>query len=303
MAFDRGGLELWERVDSRSSEENVDSASITFNYIIRGSTSDILVKNFLIAKSPILHDGMKRESASIKPLGQDWWEGEVKYTWKESEDKDEDGWPKPVYSFDTKGGTFHVSHSIKTVAQHSTTGEPPPSFDGGIGVTKDKINGVDIVIPKLSFQETHHFPIEEVDGDFIKTLSRSTGKTNSDTFRTFEPGELLFLGASGSKGETDVSVTYGFEASQNVEAMKIGSVADVSKKGHDYVWTYYTDQADSSSGATVNKLRAVYVEQIYDSVSFHDALGLPDHLTPKQRKSAMRKDRARQRNAAKAAER
>jgi len=298
MTFDRGGLEMWERVDSRSSSEEVESASVTFLYIIRGSTSDVLVKNYLIAKSPLVHDGMKRESATIKPLALDWWEGTVKYTWKEEEDKDEEGWPKPVYNFDTKGGTFHVSHSLETLLRVSATGDVAPNFEGGIGVTKDKIDGVDVVIPKLSFSETHHFPIEYVTGEFIKNLSRATGKTNSDTFRTFEPGELLFLGANGTKGETDISVTYGFEASQNMENFKVAGVTVTKKNGHDYLWTYNTDQSDSSSGATVNKLRAVYVEKIYESTSFHDALGLPDHLTPKQRKSAMRKDRARQRNAA-----
>ena len=298
MVFDRGGLEMWERVESRETEEGVDTASITFNYIIRGSTSDLAVKKYLIAQTALLYDGMKRESASIKPLGEDWWEGEVRYTWKEAEDKDDEGWPKPSYSFDTKGGTFHISHSIKTTGTHSATGEPAPNFDGGIGVTKDKIDGVDVIIPKLSFQETHHFPLEYVTAEFLKDLARATGKVNSDTFRTFAPGELLFLGASGSKGESDVAITYGFEASQNNAGLTVGNVNQISKKGHEYLWTYYTDQADSSSGATVNKLRAVYVEQVYEEISFTASLGLPDHVTPKQRKSIMRKDRARARNAA-----
>ena len=69
MVFDRGGLEMWERVESRETEEGVDTASITFNYIIRGSTSDLAVKKYLIAQTALLYDGMKRESASIKPLG------------------------------------------------------------------------------------------------------------------------------------------------------------------------------------------------------------------------------------------
>jgi len=292
MAFDRGGLEMWERVESRTTDEATDSASITFNYIIRGSTDDIAVKKHLITKTTLSYDGMKRESCNIKPLGQDWWEGEVKYTWKEAEDKDDKGWPLPSYSFDTKGGTFHVSHSIKTVKSYSATGDPAPQFDGGIGVTKDKIDGVDVIIPKLSFQETHHFPLDKVDGEFLKDLARATGKVNSDTWRTFAPGELLFLGASGSKGESDVAVTYGFEASENNNALTVGGIANIAKKGHEYLWTYYTDQSDSSTNTTVNKLRSVYVEQVYESTSFRTSLGLPDHVSRSTRKSIMRKDRA-----------
>ena len=298
MAFDRGGLELWESVQSRASNESTKSADVTFNYIIRGTTSDVVAKKFLISKSPALHDGMKMESASVTPISLDWWSGDVKYTWKEEKEKDEKGWPKPTYSFDTKGGTFHISHSLKTVDKVSATGEPSPDFDGGINVTKDKVEGLDVVIPKLSFSETHHYPIDQVDGDFLKNLSRATGKTNSDNFRTFEPGELLFLGASGSKGETTVPVTYSFEASENMKNFKVGPINIERKDGHHYLWTFNTDQSDSESGSTVNKLRAIYVGQIYGEIAFA-SLGLPDHRTTKQRKSALRKERARERNAQK----
>ena len=287
MAFDRGGMDIWEHVDSRASDEQLDSATITFKYIVRGTKNDIVAKNYLIMKTSALYDGMRRESASIKNLGydsntSDWWEGTVKYSWKKN-DRDDENWPLPVYSFDTSGGMFKITHSIETKEKISATGEQAPDFDGGIHVSKDKIDGVDVVIPKLGFSETHHVPFSTVTGSFVKDLARATGKTNSDVFRTFAAGELLFLGCSGTKGDTDVTLQYKFEASQNMENQKVGSVTIESKQGHDYVWTYFSDQQDSLSGLTVNKLRAVYVEKIYESISFSEVLKLADHTNQDDR--------------------
>jgi len=291
MVFNRGGLEIWERLETRNSEEGLKSASVEFNYIIRGSSNDVLVKNFLIAKSPTEYDGMSIESVSIKPMSvqtggvDSWWEGTVKYTWAAKEKNDDEGWPLPTYSFDTSGGTFHISTSLMTIGSIPAPGTGnPPNFEGAIGVSKDKVQGVDIVLPKLGFSETHKFPVDTITGPFIKGLARATGRTNSDNFRTFKPGELLFLGATGQKSDTDVSVTYKFEASENMVDYKLGNVTIPRKDGHHYLWTHYTDQTDDSTGTTQNKLRAAYVEQIYDTCNFSQTLALPDHPTRKRRR-------------------
>jgi len=60
------------------------------------------------------------------------------------------------------------------------------------------VEGVDITIPVYNFSETHYLPTLIVTPQYKADLFRLTGRTNQAPFRGFQPGEVLFLGASGS---------------------------------------------------------------------------------------------------------
>ncbi|HMN39746.1 MAG TPA: hypothetical protein PKE29_02805 [Phycisphaerales bacterium] len=104
------------------------------------------------------------------------------------------------------------------------------------------------------------------------TLFSLTGKVNTGAFKGFQPGEVLFLGASGSRRGTDPDddweITFRFAASPNASGISVGSISGISKKGWEYLWVRYADQEDTGSHAIVKRPVAAYVERVYDEGNF-----------------------------------
>ncbi len=97
-----------------------------------------------------------------------------------------------------------------------------------------------------------------------------TGAVNSAPFRGFQAGEVLFMGASGTRRGVDVDdrweITYKFAASPNQSGMSVGSISSIQKRGWDYLWVRYEKQ-EKGSGA--DKVVVMYpvnvtVDQVYD---------------------------------------
>jgi hypothetical protein len=93
---------------------------------------------------------------------------------------------------------------------------------------------------------------------------------NSGAFRGFAAGEVLFLGASGSKtGVDNWEIAFKFAASPNVTSLSIGGGITVSaKKGWEYLWVRFADAEDSTAKALVKRPVAAYVERVYESADF-----------------------------------
>jgi hypothetical protein len=142
---------------------------------------------------------LQAESYSVEYLGDDAWQLEVTYTKEGAEDPEQ-----PDRSFDTGGGTQHITQaqpvgSGGTLDFENRFPSGAANQSGAIGVDGDSVNGVDIVVPALTWTETYDVPHQFITADYIKNLSKVTGTVNADTFRTFPAGEILFLGASGSR--------------------------------------------------------------------------------------------------------
>jgi hypothetical protein len=141
-----------------------------------------------------------------------------------------------------------------------------------IGFNGDNIEGVDIVTPVFNFSETHAIPDANVTGTYKAILFNATGKVNNATFKGFAAGEVLFLGASGSKrNDGPWEVTFRFAASQNVTGQTIGEITGINKKGWEYLWTYFKET--TSQGANISSPEQVNVEKVYESTDF-SLLGL-----------------------------
>ncbi|MBL8747065.1 MAG: hypothetical protein JNK58_12015, partial [Phycisphaerae bacterium] len=99
-----------------------------------------------------------------------------------------------------------------------------------------------------------------------------TGKVNSDPFREFQAGEVLFLGASGSKREAsggeDWEITFRFAASPNRTGIVVGPITGISKKGWEYLWVRYEDAEDAAAQAIVKRPVGAYVERVYSEGAF-----------------------------------
>jgi hypothetical protein len=212
------------------------------------------------------------ESYSVSYLGDNAWQRTINYE-KTGADDEATAPLKRARSFDTTGGTQH-----KTQAEaESRFGSNAPDQQKAIGVDSNGVNGVDIVVPQLSWQESYDVPNSYVTSAWIRGVAGVTGTTNNAAFRGFEAGEVLFLGCSGSqewddqKGSGPWSLSFRFAASKNVTGETIGDITGIAKKGHEYLWVRYEDAV--SSGSLLKKPKAVYVNKVYKDSNF-SALGI-----------------------------
>lgn len=206
------------------------------------------------------------ESYSVSFLGDNAWQVTINY----SKDGAEDGTEplKRARSFDTTGGTQHISQAYGEMK----FGTNAPDQQKAIGVDSNGVNGVDIVVPQLQWQETYDVPNLYVTSAWIRGVSGVTGTTNSAAFRGFEPGEVLFMGCSGSqewddqKGRGPWNLSFRFVASKNVTGETIGDISGVNKKGHEYLWVRYEES--ESQNVLIKKPKAVYVNKVYREGDF-----------------------------------
>lgn len=252
--------EKWESRETTVGE----SPSVDLIYIVRGTDSDVAAKAALAATSPVLYDGLVRQSLHIERIAEDIWEGSVRYGELQPPETGDS-----TYQFDTGGGTQHITQSLQTVGRYAPPGKTAPNFQGAIGVTHDNVEGVDITVPVYNFSETHYIPTALVTLAYKAALFYLTGKVNDAPFRGFAPGEVLFLGASGSKrGQDDWEITFRFAASPNVTNLTIGNITGINKKGWEYLWVRYADDEDTAAKVLVKKPIAAYVEQVYQYGDF-----------------------------------
>jgi hypothetical protein len=232
---------------------------------------------------------LQAESYTLEYLGDQAWQLEVSYSKEGGESEEQRDPMKRSRSFDTGGGTQHVTQAIGSDAfpngeQRFHTGSPAaPNMFGAIGVDGDSVNGVDIIIPQLTWTESYDVPNQYVSTNYIKTVSSLTGTVNNAAFRTFAAGEVLFAGASGSqqwdsdKGDGPWNLSYKFIASPNqgsgktLPAITVGAVTNVEKDGHDYLWVRYEDSV--ANDTLFKQPKFVYVNKVYRRADFSQ-LGL-----------------------------
>lgn len=119
-------------------------------------------------------------------------------------------------------------------------------------------------VPVYNFSETHYIDAALMTGAYKAALFFLTGAVNNAPFRGFAAGEVLFLGASGSKrGQDDWEIRFRFAASPNVTGLVVGSITGINKRGWEYLWGRYADAEDTAAKALVKRPVAAYVEQVY----------------------------------------
>jgi len=249
--------------------------SVEFSYQVRGTASDVNAKNAMLGEAPSSYQYLARQSSQIEPVVMDTanpdgciWKGTVRYA-RASQASEPPETGESTFSFDTGGGSQHVTQSISTVNKYAPSGKTAPDFKGAIGATHDSVEGVDITVPVYNFSETHYIPDAAVTGGYKATLFNLTGKTNNASWNGFAAGEVLFLGAAGSKrGDDDWEITFRFAASPNKTGLSVGDITGIDKKGWQYMWVRYADAEDAAAKAIVKKPVAVYIEKVYEEGDF-----------------------------------
>ena len=260
-------ITVTEKFESRAG----DNGSIDLIYVVDGTDDDAAARAALAAEAPATHAGLVRDDDSlhVEPTGFNLWEGKARYVKQEFTPP---ATGDTVFTFDTTGGTQHITQSRQTMQRRPAPGTTAPDFGGAIGVTADGVEGVDITVPVFQFSETHYFTNGQVTPSYKGTLFTLTGKVNSGAFKGFQAGEVLFLGASGSRRGTDPDddweITFRFAASPNETGLSVGSITGINKKGWEYLWVRYADDEDANAKVLVKKPIAAYVERVYENGDF-----------------------------------
>ncbi len=244
-----------ERFDSKEVSESKDNPTHDLVYMIMNTEDYSTAKSLMASALPAKVGDLFLDDYHIVHLGNGVWEGTARYVKWKSESQ---------YSFDTGGGTQHISQSIVNVGSYAAPGFSAPNFFGAIGVTDDRVEGTDITVPVFNFTETHYILNELVTPAYKLALFNLTGKVNGGGFKGFAKGEVLFLGASGAKrGLDDWEITFRFAASPNVASLTLGSITGISKEGWQYLWVRFIDDEDATAKALIKRPVAAYVEQVY----------------------------------------
>ncbi len=232
-------------------------------YTVEGTTDEVEALNAAYAVVPLYVGALRRRPPTIEQVGENLWEVRVQFCILDD-----------VFTFDTSGGSQHITQSLETLGRYGTSA---PDFQGAIGVTRDNVDGTDITVPVFQFGVTKVEPVENVPSNYVQFLYGLTGRINSAAYTltvdnvvmTFQAGELLFLGASGNKRIREHwEFNYRFAASPNVSNTSLGGISGITKRGWDYLWVRYADDEDQSAGAIVKRPVAVYVERVYQSADF-----------------------------------
>ena len=222
--------------------------------------------------------GMALESLEVmERVNGDTWKVKAVYEAEEGETPDNPDAEEETssFAFDTGGGTMHRNQSLKTVAR---VPDDAPDFNGAIEVDNEgNVNGVDVTMPVLNFTETHTMSGSRVSTAYKKNVAALTGTVNRSSFRGFASGEVLFLGASGTKRSKKASapweITFRFAVSPNQSGLSVGKLTVPNKRGWDYLWVRYADKVSDNRKNVVKEPVAAYVEQVYPEGDFGN-LGL-----------------------------
>ena len=195
-------------------------------FVVTGAGNEQFVAMACLNDIPLWYSGVPRGTIVIgERVNNTTWKVDVEYAWPEKKIPPDPGAPAQLWDFDTSGGTSHVTQSIATVAVYTPAGIKAADNHGAIGYNGKAIEGVDIVTPVFQFTVVKTMTTAEVTNAYIQTLFGITGYVNSTPFLgMFDPGEVLFLGASGSqKGADEWSLTYRFAASPNRTGLTVGA--------------------------------------------------------------------------------
>jgi len=274
-------IRIREQVASRDGMDGTDQSSTRqLKWLVWGTYDVSLAEAQLSPSIPLLWQGLIFKGLTWEQQSPTSWLFTANYQdpkKQEDENKLEEG--EFTFSFDTTGGTLHVSTNPNGTDKYSIdiVDDPPVETLGAINVDADRQpQGVDITIPSMLYRITYQFPDDHfVDFDafldYSKTVEELTGTTNESTRLKRAPGELLLLGGTGKwSTKSGPLIDYSIAVSKNQTGLTIGDIPAVDKKGHAYLWIWYEPFKDATAKVIIPKPRWVYVENLYKPANWDD---------------------------------
>lgn len=178
------------------------------------------------------------------------------------------------FSFNTAGGTTHITEAKSHVQTYDKTGPiSPTDFDGRLGMDDDHTaRGIDIDVAAFNFQTTLYLPVGVVNNAYVDLLETLTDTVSAADFtvamdgisKTFPAGSCRLLGAQGAiRAYGDWEITLNFSSLKNVTGVTIGEITGIDSNGWDILWVTYKKQVDTGTFESGSVPDKVYVDQVY----------------------------------------
>lgn len=163
----------------------------------------------------------------------------------------------------------HVELALEVVDSDAIEGSVAPDTKL-IGVSADKIDGVDIGVPVANIVYQKTVPASAFTAGYFKNLLSLCGTTNEEEWWMFGPEEALLTGCNGqSKGTGEFEVSYEFKYQRTKRDIVIregtgeeltGGLICPEKRGWHYLWTTNKKREQGVPGSTAI---------VYEPVSYH----------------------------------
>lgn len=276
---------IYERPTSRPFTVDASTEGVTRHYFVSGTDDEQAVYNALAAETPAMLALMPRVSIKAEPVMGGHWFGEVE--WRTGDPSKAVGRDPPApatpdattpldasFSIDTTGTTTHITQAIETFYRRTAADNglaagavgTGPDEKLAIGLTKDRVEGVDVYAPALQFSRT--VQRANVTLEYINSaLYVLTGRTNRNPFFGFARGEVLYLGCTGNFTQRERwSLTHKFACQPNEENLMIGDIKIPKKWGWQYLWVGYDPEVVVNKVLMVPKV--AYVQDVYQEGDF-----------------------------------
>lgn len=245
------------------------------SFLVMGANSKSEAFDAVLDESPEVEDGLLRKSVRFDGFDG---EGVMSFTAVYEQQAESgsagvggDSSEEPQMSFDCSGGTAHI---VRSLNQQKWKTEPNPGgmigWNGKPG-QEAEYAGVDVVTATMRESYTLQMRPSQLTTSYKRMLANLTGKVNSKSFKGWEAGEVLFLGASFSgnqSGSDRITVTFNFAIQQNESAVPISPELAINKRGWEYIWTITKTVDDPETKTTKVELVNAYVEQVYPYEDF-----------------------------------
>jgi len=267
----------------RRSQAHVSGTTPTARreYMAWGSDDGDAIENAVVAVAPIDVNGLLLETVNCEPTDEDESVWNVSIDYKRAASTNvpaETGGEEISFELGSQSVTVTQNPITNGTSGFAEQGQKAADFKGAIGYDGEKFLGVERMIETFSFSITQYVKKSDVEkAAYIKKLRDAAFTTNDQPFRGFAAGEVLFIGASGSKrSSTDYAITFKFLVGKNVAQFQVGNITVPSKGAWDYLWVYYQDIEDLvSNPKTIKKVPVwAYVEKLYVATNFPGQIGV-----------------------------
>lgn len=275
--YNKMTISFAEREGRRSVTQDEDY-SLEVEFVVTTNVSgeivdESTVRKFAILNMPLVIDGIPRNAiTAIDRVNPDFYYVKLAFLSLDPlDEEDEEIEEGPTDSFDTTGGTELITYGIERA---SSAGNPSSELGAAINYDGEKVNGVEITVPRYGFTRTVKFLDSYITNAFKKELYEATGTTNLTKVEFFAENEVLFLGARGSKTvtfddiEDEWEITYHFQGQKKRKDIVFNEGLEdeftiALKDGWDYIWVQYEDIEDKGQEKIVKKAIAAYVIRVY----------------------------------------
>ena len=180
-----------------------------------------------------------------------------------------------IWLFDTTGGRENVVHGELLVSKAPKADKTPPSpgtlinWNGKHG-DRFQVSGTPKIIPSMRESCVAVFKNSDMTTSFRRQIMELTGCVNGAAFHGWDPGEMLFLGASSAspfrnnQGVMLVEVTFRFAIRPNQNSLEYAGVNLGKAGGWEGPWCI----TDPSISGQVPAVLGVYLSSIYKKGDF-----------------------------------